>query len=397
MVKYKVAIIGGGATGLLLANLLSKDKFDIYVIEKNNKLGKKILASGNGKCNFTNINVKENNYNNEFALKIVNRYNSNKTISLFKKLGMLSKIDSEGRCYPYSESSNTVLDCLKEKLNYVKFMLDTEVKCIEKENNKYKLLCNKEYIIFDYVICCSGSLASNLGSEKAYNYLSQLDIKTTSLKPSLVPLLVKEDISGLKGVRVKCKITLENSKNDIVYEEDGEVMFKDDALSGIAVFNASSYINREKENYKIILDLFPGMESYELEKYLLEKYKMKLSLLKGLINDKLADYIYSKNFVKEEKEMSINQIKEVVKSLKYLEFLVTGSYPFKEAQVCSGGICVQEVTDNLELKKYPNVYVGGELLDVDGVCGGYNLQFAWSSAMIVANNINLKVGINGEK
>ncbi len=394
MIKYKVAIIGGGATGLLLANLLSKDKFDIYVIEKNNKLGKKILASGNGKCNFTNINVKKDNYSNEFALKIVNRYNTNKTISLFKKLGMLSKIDNEGRCYPYSESSNTVLDCLKEKLNYVKFMLDTEVKCIEKENNKYKLLCNKEYIVFDYVICCSGSLASNLGSEKAYNYLSQLDIKTTSLKPSLVPLLVKEDISNLKGVKAKCKVTLKNSKNDTVYEEDGEVMFKEDALSGIAIFNASSYINRKKDNYKIVLDLFPDMESYELEKYLSEKFKANLSLLKGLINDKLADYIYSKNFIK---EISENQVKKIVKELKCLEFLVVGSYSFKEAQVCSGGVSVQEVTDNLELRKYSNVYVGGELLDVDGVCGGYNLQFAWSSAMTIANNINSKVGINGEK
>lgn len=397
MSKYRVAIIGGGATGLLLANLLFNEKFDIYIIEKNNKLGKKILASGNGKCNFTNINIKDSNYNNDLAFKIVNKYNSDKTIALFKKLGMLSKTDEEGRCYPYSESSSTVLDCLKQNLNYVKFMLDTEVKYIEKENNKYKLLCNKEYIAFDYVVCCSGSLASNLGSEKAYNYLASLNIKTTDLKPSLVPLLVKENVFDLKGVRLKCKIILKNSSNGIVYEEKGEVMFKEDALSGIAIFNASSYINRKKDSYKIILDLLPDVECCELENYLLEKSKKNLSLLKGIVNDKLANYINSKSFTNGVEEDSIDLVKRIAKKLKCLEFSVIGSYPLKEAQVCSGGVSVNEVSENFELKRWPNAYVGGELLDVDGVCGGYNLQFAWSSAMAIANSINSKAGINDEK
>lgn len=397
MRKDKVAIIGGGATGLLLANLLSKDKFDIFVIEKNNKLGKKILASGNGKCNFTNINTNDSNYNNEFALKIISKHNSSETISLFKKLGMLSRTDEYGRCYPCSECSITVLDCLKEKLNYVKFMLDTEVKKIEKENGKYKLLCNKEYITFDYVACCSGSMASILGSEKAYNYLDELNIKITELKPSLTPLIVKENVSSLKGVRVKCKISLIDESNTNVYEEEGELIFKEDALSGIAVFNASSYMNRNENNYKIVIDIFPEIQTYQLEKYLCDKSKKNLSLLKGLLNDKLADYILKRFKFSDVIEKGEKQIKELAKILKGLEFTIIGKYPLKEAQVCSGGVSIQEVTTNLELKKYPNIYVGGELLDVDGVCGGYNLQFAWSSAMTIAESINLKDGINSEK
>lgn len=397
MQKYKIAIIGGGATGLLLANLLSKDKFDIFVIEKNNKLGKKILASGNGKCNFTNININNLDYNNDFALKIINKHNSVETIELFKKLGMLSRIDNEGRCYPCSESSNTVLECLKENLKHVKFLLDTEVKKIEKENHKYKLLCNKEYIIFDYVVCCSGSIASILGSEKSYTYLNELNLKLTELKPSLTPLLVKENVSSLKGVRVKCKITLVDDSNTNIYEEEGELIFKEDALSGIAVFNASSYMNRKENNYKIVIDIFPEMEIYQLEKYLYEKSKKKLSLLKGLLNDKLSEYVLKRVNFNDAIEISQKQIKKLVETLKNLEFTVIGKYPLKEAQVCSGGVSIQEVTENLELRKYPNIYVGGELLDVDGVCGGYNLQFAWSSAMTIAESINSKAGINGEK
>lgn len=397
MNKYRVAIIGGGATGLMVANCLTKENLEIYVLEKNNKLGKKILASGNGKCNYTNVKAKkgsiDNQYNNDFAMKILDKCDTSKVDEIFKNLGMLSREDSEGRKYPYSECSISVLDCLKTNLKHVKFMLDTEVKRIEKQDDKYRLLCGKETLLFDYVVCCSGSKASNLGSDKAYNYLDSLNIRFSELKPSLVPLIVKENVRELKGVRVKGKVYLKNSKNDIVYEEkNGEIIFKEDAISGIAIFNASSYINRKKDKYKIVVDVFNDEKSYsDIYAFLKLKKSNKLSLLKGVVNDKLAEYIYCKNKISEQ-NIKDSDLQRVSKDLLNLEFNIVGQYPLKEAQVCSGGIEIVEVSDNLELKKYPNVYVGGELLDVDAVCGGYNLQFAWSSAYVIAKNINGKVG-----
>lgn len=388
MKKKKIAIIGGGCSGLFVANLLKDSEVDVYLFEKNNKLGKKILASGNGKCNFSNINELSNKYNNDFANLIIGKFGFNNTINVFENLGLIYKYDDQGRCYPVSECASSVLDCLKRGLKSTNIFLDNTVKKIVKERERYRIITSENEYLFDYVVCCSGSAASNLGSLKAYEYLSSLDIKINKLSPSLAPVKVKEDVRLLKGSRVKCLLKLINENQEIIYEELGEVMFKDDSLSGIAVFNASSYINRKKGKYKIVLDLSNGISKEFLCSYIVDKKEYYPNVFKGFLNDKLSEYIM-KIFDKEYNEKNVGNI---VERLCKLEFDVTSIYPLEDSQVCSGGVDLGEVNQNLELKKYPNVYAGGELLDIDGVCGGYNMQFAWSSAGVIANDLKNKIG-----
>lgn len=391
MIKPKIAIIGGGSSGLFLANLLKDINADVYIIEKNNKLGKKILASGNGKCNFTNIYDLKDKYNSTFANTIIGKYTVKETLMLFEKNGLVYKNDDMGRCYPVSECSSSVLDCLKKGLNKSHILLDTEVRNISIMNNKYVVEYKKGNDIFDYIVCCSGSCASNLGSDKAYNYLNSLNIKINDLKASLTPIIVKEDVSLLKGVRVKCKLEVFGSNNMKLYEEEGEVLFKEDALSGIAVFNASSIINRKKDDYKIVLDLSSGMNKNQLYKYIRNNIKDSYNMFKGFLNDKLGEYIFLRSNV-DKYNLKDKDIDKIVETISCLSFKVKDLYSLNDAQVCSGGVELSQLNQNLEMKKYPNMYIAGELLDIDGISGGYNLQFAWSSAGVIAKDIMCKIG-----
>lgn len=389
MKKKKVAIIGGGSSGLFLANLLSEE-LDVFIFEKNNRLGKKILASGNGKCNFTNAGSYENKYNNTFANKIISKYDYDKTIEFFSSKGLIFKNDSQGRCYPVSECASSVLDCLKKDLSCVHIFLDSPILQIEKNGLKYLVKGENFCLEFDFVVCCSGSSASNLGSEKAYSYLKNLNIKTKELSASLAPVKIREKVSNLKGVRVKCLAKLVDKYDNVIYEEDGEILFKEDALSGIAIFNISSYINREKNKYKIVLDLSCGLSKEKLYKYIYSRKKEYPNIFKGFLNDKVAEYIL--NLIKLNGDtITEKEIELLVENICGLKFDVTGVYSLKDGQVCSGGISLTEISEELEFFNYPNMYAMGELLDVDGVSGGYNLQFAWSSAGVVAESINKKL------
>lgn len=390
MDKKKIAIIGGGASGLFAAAMLNDINADICLFEKNNKLGKKILASGNGKCNFTNIFEDENNYNNVFATDIIKKFSVEKTLENFSKMGLIYKFDELGRGYPVSECASSVLDCLRGQISNVKIKLDSCVEKLNFCNNKCEILCDGKKEYFDYVICCSGGSASNLGSEKSYIYLDALSLDIKSNRPSLAPIVVKENVKELSGVRIKCDVKLVNDNGNVVYCENGEVLFKDNGLSGIAIFNASSFINRNcGEKYKIVLDISNNIEIDKIKKYL--KSKSVDNLFKGFLNDKIGEYIYNKLNIKKYIKLDDFLVEKIITLLKQLEFNVVSLYPLKDSQVCSGGISIKEVDENLKLKKYPSIYVAGELLDVDGICGGYNLQFAWSSAGVIAEDIKFRI------
>lgn len=357
-----VAIIGGGACGLLLANLLNND-YSVTLIEKNNKLGKKILASGNGKCNFTNVESYENKYNNDFAYNVVKSFDNVYTREYFSSLGLAYRIDDEGRAYPLSESSNTFLNVLKKGLKGVRILLDSKVVRLESNENGVDVYYNDVVESFDYVVCCSGSSASNLGSEYAYNYLKNYGVEFSETNSSLTPVIVKENLSLLNGVRVKCLVKL--FKNDEeVYSEKGEVLFKEDSLSGIVIYNISSMINRDKgANYKIVLDLVYDVFNEFDEDNLL-----------GVVHPKVYDYLNSINF----------------HDVRNLVFEVVKLAEKENAQVISGGVSLEEIYDDLSLKKDSNIYLGGEVLDCDGMCGGYNLQFAFSCAFKINEAIRKK-------
>ena len=354
----KVAIIGAGALGIVSAIMLKND-FAVTLIEKNNKIGKKILASGNGKCNFTNVSEIVNQYNNEFANDIVSKFNSKDTLDFFSSLGLVYKIDEENRCYPLSESSITFLDVLKKHLKGVRICLDSKVNRIVSNDNDVEIFYNNTIEAFDYVICASGSCASNLGSDNAYAYLKNYGVNISDLHSSLSPVLVKENLKELSGVRCKCKVSLYKD-SEFLYREKGEVLFKDDSLSGIVILNMSSMINREKASYVLRLDLSDDAINY----------RDNLDLT-GVVHPKIKDYMIKNNLT----------------DIKNLKFSVLGTPSFENAQVISGGVELREINENLSLKRDERIYVGGELLDCDGMCGGYNLQFAFSCAKVISDSI----------
>ncbi len=380
----KVIIVGGGASGLFLACLLSNSpNYDITILEKNDRVGKKLLVTGNGKCNLSNINMTKDCYNHEFVIDMINMFDVTKTIQYFKSLGLLIKQDEQGRCYPVTESANTVLDILRNTLetNHVNCICNTKIENIKKINNKFILTDsnNKNYSSDILVLACGGK--TYYPSCNGYDLVNKLNIKTTKLYPSLVGLKVKENLASIENLRCKASISLyQNDKK--IYEDKGEILFKKNGLSGIVSFQICSYYNRleNKDNCTLLVDLLPDYDNDYLVNFLSNRHTSFDKLLDGILLKMIAKYVY--------KQLKHNDINELVYLIKHLPLSIESSYDFNTAQVTSGGVLLDEINiTTMETKKIKDLYIIGELLDVDGICGGYNLQFAWSSASICAKHI----------
>ncbi len=362
MFPLKVGIIGGGACGLVLARILEKNGIDYELFERS-QCGRKILASGNGRANIGNCIIKAESYNQRMAYELVKSYYP-KLLEFFKEIHLTIKEDEEGRMYPFSESSLTVLSCLlQHPLNIVE---NFPVHSITKLNHKYYL--NDVRGPFDYVVLASGSMASFTAKKQAgfYDYLKKLDLEIQPPKPSLVGFKLKTNVNRLNGVRMKCLAGLyQNDK--LIHEEPGEVIFKTDGISGICIMNCSAYYARLKnqENCQIRLNL---VHQKQVEVTCLDD-------LLGLVPPKLYDYL---------KNLPIDMINQTIRDFR-LDILKP--YDFEFAQVVSGGIDLSQINDNLSLKKDPNLFCGGEVLDVDGLCGGYNLMFAFCCGLKIGEEL----------
>lgn len=352
----KIAIVGCGSGALFLAANL---KADITIFERNKKVGSKLLASGNGKCNLLNINATEDCYNNAFFVKkLINDYSPSYVLNKFHEMNLLTKIDAEGRVYPICESSEAVLNILMDNIK-AKIITEYKVESITKISNKYRI--NDYNELFDYVILDTGSNA-NLKKEYQtipYDYLKSLDIKLTSLSPSLVGFKSKENLKKISGFRSKANVEL-YVDSKLIHSEYGEVIFKDDGISGIVVMNMSSYYNdTNKQDAYLVLDLLPGIESNMVRD------------IKGAIHPTLYRYYI-------ENKLTFNDLKNFRISIK-------GTYDNVFAQVISGGVDINQINDDLSLKKDNNIFLMGEMLDIDGLCGGYNLLFTFMCALKISD------------
>lgn len=397
-----VAIIGAGPSGIMAA-LTLKEQFnndiDILLFEKNNRIGKKIIVSGNGKCNITNDDLDDLYiYNNDFAKKIVQKYTPNMLKEQLLKWGIFTKTDNSSRVYPLTESANTVMEMLLLQLNQLQINIKTStiVTKINQENDKYIINTlsdgmSKSYSV-DYVIVSTGGKSSKIhGSNgEGYKLLEDLNVTITKVKPGLVGLKLKEnEISGLSGIRQKACVKL--YENDCcIYSELGEIQFKNDGISGIVVMNASSIIARSNYKLSIVIDFLPNFENAKL----IEKLNMVLNsnsklnfedLTHGLLPKALSIKIC--NILKMKKDLTVTSF---VKLAKNYTVDIIDTYGFDASQVSVGGVNIEEVLENLELVKYKNIYVIGELLDVDGLCGGYNMHFAFASGAVVSDDIYQK-------
>ncbi len=349
-----IAIIGGGACGLLLASLLEKLNIS-YTIFNKGKIGRKILASGNGKCNIANrVFEKEKYHNNPLAIEII----SKQQIPFFdylKELKIYTKEDDEGRMYPMSESSLSVFQAIMKKVHGP--IIDCEIKTIHKKNGFYIL--NGEYGGFDKVVIATGSIANFKKPYPLQPNIIQDNIKFHEFKPSLVGFTTNPNFKEISGVRHKCRVGLYQNKK-CIHSEHGEVIFKDRGISGICIMNLSSYYNHLKEdkNCEVVLDL----SDQEYDDYT------------TILPPKLLNYVKTNNI-----------------PIHSFSIPISGVYDFENAQVCSGGIAIDEIQNNLKLKKDNNIFTGGEVIDVDGVCGGYNLMFAFCCAMTIYEELKNEI------
>ena len=341
-----VGIVGGGACGLSCATVLEKYKIDYLIFERSNKIGSKILASGNGRCNIFNKNLIDSK---DFKYDLL--------LNFLKENECPLVVDDEGRYYPLSNSSKTILDLFLSKIDKNKLILNKPILKIEKINNKYKLADK----LVDKLVLASGSVANIIKDKQdvVYSYLKSLNINLTKIKPSLCGFKTKEDTTLLKGLRIKGLVSLYND-NKLIVKEEGEINFKEDGLSGIVIMNMSYYYNKLKElkNPYLIIKIYPN---YNLTNFKSLKYAIPTNL-----------YNY------------INKYKLNIYDLK---FHILSTYDYFNSQVISGGVDLNIIDWDFSLKKDKNIYIGGELLDYDFPCGGYNLSTAFSCGFMIGQNI----------
>lgn len=400
--KPTLAIIGGGAAGLssaLHSFYISKGKINIIILEKNDRVGKKILATGNGRCNFTNIYATYENYHGKdkyFTKYFLEEFTVQNTLDFFYKLGVLHKVLENGKAYPYSEQASSILDALRNEIiaNNIPIKTNFEVKNLKKKNNMYKITSSEgETVIADKVIFVTGGFASpNLGTNgSGIKILENLGHTCTKVTPALVQLKTDASkVKSLKGIKVNGIIKF-YSENKFLKEDKGEILFTEYGISGPPVFQLSTLFSKYK-NLTAYIDFMPDYEENEVLK-LLQDRKINLSKLtmedyfNGLLNKRVGNIIAKSSGI-EKLSFPISKLDNtVLKNMAYLiknyELKIYDTNGFNNCQVTAGGLNTNEFdSKTLESKILKGLYCAGEILDVVGDCGGFNLQWAWSSSYV---------------
>ena len=394
-----IVIIGGGASGLVAAITASKNKNNkVTLIEKNQTLGKKILATGNGKCNYYNSDQNLSHYNstnNDLIKEIITKENLKEVEDFFSSLGIIPKIKN-GYYYPFSNQATTIKNALvREVEKNTKVLLETTVEKIDKVQNKFKIKTNNGIIECDKVIIATGSKASpKTGSTgEGYNFLKDFNHTIIDVNPALVQLKTKGNfLKDWTGIRTDVKVSLYiNNKN--IKSDQGEIQLTNYGVSGICIFNLSRFVpialnNNDKVEVKINFLPFTSTPE-ELLKDLSNNNSMN-DILEGILNNKLVAVILNKSSINKNKkynELSIKEKETLIENLTNFTLEVIGTNSYEECQVCSGGVPLTEInTKTMESKIVNNLHIVGELLDVDGDCGGYNLTFAWVTALLAGKS-----------
>ena len=379
-------IIGGGVAGTLAYLTYKKKHPDkhVLIVESNDRLLRKLQATGNGRCNFTNDNFDISYYNNGEIFKDILENGNNKVLSFMDSLNISYFKDAEGRYYPMSESAKTLAYIMSSKVNKKDVILNASIDIIEKKDDIFNVMVTDKInmahcIRAKALLIATGSKNyPSLGSNFSIKpFVSKLGHKFTDIYPSNIYIKVKEKdiLKKISGSKIKANVSLYND-NKLYYEEFGEVLFKDDALSGIVIFNVSSkvaylYKNHLNKNMKISLSLLKDYTKEELDKIKIESKSLEEFYLR-FFNKDIADTF-----------KNINDL-----DLKNIIFNVESLGDFEHAQVACGGIKTEEInTKTLESKIVKNLYFAGDILDADAVCGGYNLSFAMLTGMKVGEEV----------
>lgn len=390
---------------------------DVILLEHTDRIGKKLLATGNGKCNLTNLTIQPGDYRGNhpsFATGILNRFSKEETLKLFEEMGLVWK-RVNSLVYPYSNQASTVLDLLRAELERLSVEVRTNVQVrnichASKDNHQGKgflIKTNQGDIKADCVILACGSKAAPKTGSDGTGYELAKKLGHTIIEP--LPALVQLKAEGsyfkmIAGVRSDCSLRLyiEEKKaqeyKQPVAKEYGEVQFTDYGISGIPVFQLSRFAVRalwEKKKTYVICDFLPEMEEKKIYEYLLKKQERLKGcgtceeLMLGLLNKKLNQMLLKErgySLQKQAADLTNKQLKNLAYLLKHWKIVLKGYNSFEQGQICQGGIDTNELTECLESKMHEGLYFAGEIIDIDGRCGGYNLQWAWSSAYVAATH-----------
>lgn len=389
-----VGIIGAGASGMAAALAAAENpNATVILMERQTRVGRKLQATGNGRCNLSNIHAEKGGYHGEqpeFAKPAIEAFSPEATLQWFGKLGLYTVTEESGKVYPYSDQANSVVDILRLNLNKpnIQLKLGFEVEKIQKTDTGFALSGNGETVTCDkLIVACGGLAGSKLGGTMSgYKLLAKLGHKATKLRPSLVQIKTSwGGISALKGVRANCRVEILRD-GEVFAESTGELQLTEQGISGPVVFEISRDVCYGAGRWSARLDFLPDLTEEQVSAMITGRRASSLpmdELLTGILHNRLGRVLTKTAGVKGKefaRELSNREAEELCRVIKALEIPLTEPLGMDSAQVTAGGVLTAQFDEKtMESRIVPGLYACGEVLDIDGDCGGYNLQWAWSS------------------
>lgn len=392
-----ITIIGGGASGMAAALAAAENPASqVILVERQGRLGRKLQATGNGRCNLSNLHASQGGYHGDdasFSEYAISRFSPEAALSWFRSMGLFTVAEASGRVYPYSDQANSVVDVLRFALDKPNITVKTglEIEKVKKIASGFRLEGGGETLDCDKLIIACGGLAGTKlgGTMSGYKLLRSLGHHCTRLRPALVQLKSSwGGVTGLKGVRANCHAEILHDGR-LFSESTGELQFTEYGLSGPVIFEVSRDVCQQKGDWSCLLDFLPGVP----EEALLEELKRRRNtalpaseLLTGILHNRLGRVLTQAVGVpsgRDIAELSDAALRDAVRAVKAFEVPLTETLGMDSAQVTAGGIETSEFDNTtMESRLVKGLYACGEVLDVDGDCGGYNLQWAWSSGRL---------------
>ena len=389
-----IGIIGGGASGMAAALAAAENEnVQVMLFERQARLGRKLLATGNGRCNLTNMTASVDDYNGadkgEFAAAALEKYGVENTLRWFSEMGLYTVAEEDGRVYPYSDQANSVVDVLRFALqkSNIQVLTGAEVTKVKKTGDGFAVETGDENYLCDKLIVACGGLAGTKlgGSMSGYKLLMKFGHHCTKLRPTLVQIQSNwPALPSLKGVRANCVAKIFKD-SQLHSSGKGELQFTEHGLSGPVIFEISRDVCHEKGNWVCLLDFLPDLDE-PLMPMLQRKRETNLpaeELLTGILHNRLGRVIVKEAGISGYvpiRQLEDWELEKVCDKVSCLEVPLTEPMGMDSAQVTAGGIVTSEFDPNtMESRLVPGLYACGEVLDIDGDCGGYNLQWAWSS------------------
>ncbi len=392
-----VGIIGAGASGMAAAlSAAQNPDVQVLLLERQSRVGRKLQATGNGRCNLTNLNTHQSHYHGQtpaFCKDALEQFDVTKTLSWFANLGLYTVAEPSGKVYPYSDQANSVVDVLRFALNQPNILLHLgfEVEKIKVLPSGFQISSPEETITCDkLIIACGGLAGSKLGGTMAgYKLLGRLGHKATKLRPALVQIQSDwKALASLKGIRANCHVRILHN-GQVFAESTGELQFTELGLSGPVMFEISRDVCHASGDWVAQLDFLPQWDGQTLLQALRGSRRKNLpaeELLTGILHNRLGRVLTRAAGVKGSglcEDLTDGDLQAVCRCVKAFDVHLTEPLGMDSAQVTAGGVITEQFNSvTMESKQIPGLYACGEVLDIDGDCGGYNLQWAWSSGYV---------------